>query len=144
MKTYVSHLLIISLLSVSACGGRTPTPVMSAQYGDKQKSCDVLEHEIANVESEMQRILPKTDKTNKNVLLCVTGWFFIVPWFFMDFKNAEQTEYEALRQRYSNLTSLAVSKECDVSKVNYPSVEEIKRQVESQSKQQTPSQSNRK
>lgn len=128
-------LLVISLLSLSACGGRTPNPVMAAQYGDHKKSCKALEFEMANVQSEIQRLLPSTDKTGKNVALGVTGYFLIVPLFFMDFKNAEKVEYEAYRQRYNHLATLAMSKDCDVEPVHLPSVEEMKQQYEEQKKQ---------
>src|SRR5690606_20679539 len=83
------------LITISACGGRTPNPVMVAQYGDYQKSCKALEFEMTTIQGEIQRLLPKSDKTGQNVALGVAGWFLLVPWFFMDFKNAEQTEYEA-------------------------------------------------
>jgi len=69
---------------------------------------------MINIQGEIQRLLPKTEKTGKNVALGVAGWFLLVPWFFMDFKNAEATEYEAYRQRYNHLSTLAVSKNCQV------------------------------
>ena len=118
------------MLTVTACGGRTANPVMVAQYGDQNKSCKALEFEMMNVQGEIQRLLPKTDKTGKNVALGVAGWFLLVPWFFMDFKNAEQTEYEAYRQRYNHLASLAMSKDCGVEPEHYPSVQEMKEQYE--------------
>jgi len=33
----------------------------------------------------------------------IAGVFFLVPWFFMDFKNAEAQEHEAYRKRYNHL-----------------------------------------
>jgi hypothetical protein len=107
---------------------------MAVQYGDNQKSCKALEFEIANAESEMQRLLPRSDKSGKNVALGVAGWFLLVPWFFMDFKNAEQTEYEAYRQRYNSLASIAMSKGCDVNPGQYPSVEQMRQEYEKSNK----------
>jgi hypothetical protein len=78
----------------------------------------------------MQRLIPQKDKTGKNVALGVAGWFLLVPWFFMDFKNAEATEYEAYRQRYNHLASVAISKKCKVQIEQYPSVEEMKADYE--------------
>lgn len=127
---------VIATLSVcvllAACGGRTPNPVMVAQYGDQQKSCQALEFEMTNIQGEIQRLLPNTDKTGKNVALGVAGWFLLVPWFFMDFKNAEQTEYEAYRQRYNHLAVIAMDKKCGVETVDLPSVAEMKAQYEAQ------------
>lgn len=132
MRKYISALAMISVLSLTACGGRTPAPVMVAQYGDQNKNCKALEYEIMNIQSEIQRLLPKTDKTGKNVALGVAGWFFLVPLFFMDFKNAEAVEYEAYRQRYQHLNAIAMSKNCGVETIHLPSVQEMKDEYESQ------------
>lgn len=126
LKKPVCSLMIVGML-LTACGGRTAHPVMAVQYGDDQKSCEALEFEMANAQAEIARLLPKTDKTGKNVALGVAGWFLIVPWFFMDFKEAEAIEYQAYRQRYNHLASLAMSKDCGVEPEKYPSLEEIKK-----------------
>ena len=118
MKKIICSMTAICLLS--ACGGRTANPVMSTQYGDANKNCKALEYDISSTEQEMNRIVGSTDKTGQNVALGVAGAFLLVPWFFMDFKNAEATEYQALRQRYSNLTSLAMDKGCDIRVKQYP------------------------
>lgn len=133
MKNIVTVLLLGSMLFVTACGGRNASPVMVAQYGDEQKSCEALRFEMSNAQAEIQRLLPKSDKTGKNVALGVAGWFLLVPWFFMDFKNAEATEYEAYRQRYNHLASIAMSKKCKVEYVNLPSVDQMRSEYEQQS-----------
>lgn len=136
MNKFISILLVGALLTVSACGGRTPAPVMVAQFGDEQKSCEALRFEMSNAQGEIQRLLPKTNKTGQNVALGVAGWFLLVPWFFMDFKNAEATEYEAYRQRYNHLASIAMSKKCKVNVVELPSVQQMKQEYEQQQQQQ--------
>ncbi len=127
--------LIITTVFISGCAGRTPTPVMTTQFGDQDKSCPTLQYEMQNTQGEMQRLLPKTDKTGKNVALGVAGAFLLIPWFFMDFTEAEQTEYEAYRQRYSNLAALALNKNCGLKIEQYPSVSDMKRQSDSQQNQ---------
>lgn len=82
----------------------------------------------------MTKLLPKRSKTGQNAALGVAGAFFIVPLFFMDFKNAEATEYEAYRQRYNNLATIAESKKCGIQKKDFPSVHEVKKEYESQKK----------
>jgi len=74
------------------CAGRAANPVMIQQYGDDKKSCQALEREMAFIKGEIQRLTPQTEKTGKNVALGVTGFFFIVPLFFMDLSKAEQIE----------------------------------------------------
>jgi hypothetical protein len=130
MRKFVNLVMCVSIVGLTACGGRTPAPVMVAQYGDQQKSCKALEFEMNNIQGEIQRLLPKTDKTGKNVALGVAGWFFLVPLFFMDFKNAEAVEYEAYRQRYNHLASLAMSKDCGAEIITLPSVQEMKEEYE--------------
>lgn len=98
---------------LSACAGRAPNPVMVQQYGDNAKSCQALEMDMAFIESEVGRLIPDTEKTGKNVALGVTGAFFLVPLFFMDFSQAEQIEVNAYRQRYNYLAILAMEKGCE-------------------------------
>lgn len=106
------YLSIAILLFCTACGGRAANPVMVTQYGDDRKSCKAIEYELKSIEGEIQRLVPQTNKTGKNVALGVTGFFFIVPLFFMDLSHAEQEELNALRNRYNYLTSIAIDKNC--------------------------------
>ncbi len=67
---------------------------------------------IKNTELEIQRLIPDTDKTGKNVALGVAGLLIWPIWFAMDFSDAEKIEVNALRQRYNHLVVLATEKEC--------------------------------
>lgn len=96
------------------CAGRAANPVMIQQYGDDKKTCQALEREMAFIQGEIQRLIPKTEKTGKNVALGVTGFFFIVPLFFMDLSQAEQIEVDAYRQRYNHLLIIATDKQCGI------------------------------
>ena len=104
--------VLISSLALQGCAGRTPNPVSAQQYGDERKSCAALQKEMAFVEDEIGRLLPKSDKTGQNVALGVAGAFFLVPWFFMDFSKAEQVEIDAFRRRYNQLALLASENKC--------------------------------
>ena len=112
MKKVVSSILIVFILA--SCAGRTPNPVMSSQLGDRGISCESLENEIASNQQEINRIAPNADKSGQNIALGITGLFLLVPWFFMDFSHADETELNALRQRNVNLTSLAGDKHCSL------------------------------
>jgi hypothetical protein len=114
-----SAILAVGLM-LTGCGGRAANPVLIQQYGDDRKSCESLEVEISQIEGEIQRLMPKTEKTGKNVALGVTGVFFIVPLFFMDLSQAEQIEVEAYRQRYNHLVIMATEKECSKREVISP------------------------
>lgn len=107
---------IVSLIGATtllvACAGRPANPVMVDQVGDKQKSCESLEIEMKGIQAEIQRLIPESDKTGKNVGLGVAGAFLIVPLFFMDLTESEKIEINAYRQRYNRLEILASEKNC--------------------------------
>ena len=102
------------------CAGRAANPVMVHQYGDQKKSCQALEREMAFIQGEIQRLVPQTEKTGKNVALGVTGFFFLVPLFFMDLSKAEQIEVDAYRQRYNHLLIIAEDKQCGLDSSEIP------------------------
>ncbi len=93
---------------------------MVHQYGDERKSCRALEREISFTESEITLLIPETEKTGKNIVLGVTGFFLLVPLFFMDLSKAEQMEVNALRQRYNHLVILSDEKGCGFEKEPIP------------------------
>lgn len=76
--------------------------------------CQALEREMMFIQSEIQRLVPQTEKTGANVALGVTGFFFLVPLFFMDLSKAEQMEVDAYRQRYNHLSIIAGDKQCGI------------------------------
>ena len=97
---------------LTACAGRPPNPVMVDQVGDAKRNCASIETEMRFVEKEISRLIPETDKTNKNVALGIAGAIFIVPLFFMDLSESEKIEVNAMRQRYNRLNILATDKQC--------------------------------
>ena len=112
MRKLVHSVTILSLL-FSGCAGRTANPIPAYLPGDENRSCTALQAEMAQLQADMNRILPHTDKLGYNAVCATTGVFFIVPFFFMDFKNADRIEWEALRTRYNRLLIYAAEKNCD-------------------------------
>jgi len=101
-----------------AAGGRAANPVMITQFGDQKKGCEALQLEMSQLQESIHKLVPKTEKTGKNVALGVTGFFLIVPLFFMDLSQAEQVEVDAYRQRYNHLAVIATDKGCgDVEQI---------------------------
>ena len=111
-KSYRITSLIMALVFLVSCAGRAANPIMPQQYGDDKKSCKALEMGMMQAQQEIQLLVPKTAKTGKNVGLGIAGAFLIIPWFFMDFSQAEQVEVNALRQRYNHLAIIATDKNC--------------------------------
>jgi len=88
-------------------------PIPAYLPGDENRSCQALQAEIAQLQADMQRILPETNKLGYNAVCVATGIFFIFPLFFMDLKNADKTEWEAMRTRHNRLLIYAAEKNCD-------------------------------
>ncbi len=109
--------LLIMAVFFAGCAGRTANPVAVYLPGDENRSCTALKAEAAQLQVDMQRLLPKTDKGLTNALWAAGGVFFIVPFFFMDFKDAEKIEFDALRQRHTRLLVYAAERGCDFGEV---------------------------
>ena len=129
----------IFFLLVTGCAGRAANPVMVSQVGDEERSCAALEKELAFIEGEIQRLIPESEKTGKNVALGVVGIFLIVPWFFMDLSQAEQVEINAFRQRYNHLVILADEKGCGLQKEEIPDPKETAKKAKEEKKKETES-----
>lgn len=113
MKRVVCTLLSAAIL-LAGCAGRAANPIQIYVPGDENLSCESIQGEMMQIQQEI--VEKKEKKSNiaaTNVVLGITGFFVIVPWFFMNFKDAEGTEIEALQQRYTRLSTLATTKGCD-------------------------------
>lgn len=111
LSTALPTLLVPAIL-ISACAGRPANPIPVAQIGDESRSCEALIAEMSQIDANIAAKLPETQKTGTNVALGVAGAFLIVPWFFMDFTESEKIEVEAMRNRYTHLTTIAADKHC--------------------------------
>jgi len=107
----------IGMICVSAllagCAGRAANPVTINQMGDENKSCQVIKSEIKTIENNIQRLIPESNKTGKNVALGITGLIVWPAWLFMDLSNAEKEEINAYRARHDRLITLAQTKNCN-------------------------------
>jgi len=108
----ITAIFMCGVLALAGCGGKAPNPVSQYQPGDEDRSCMGLKSEIAENEAEIARLSPGEDATGKNVALGVAGAFVIVPWFFMDFKDGEGVEIQALKRRNQWLREVAHEKDC--------------------------------
>jgi hypothetical protein len=64
------------------------------------------------LDEEGRALARKSDKTGKNAALAVAGQILLVPYFFMDLKEGEKEELNAVRARYMHLTKLYEKKAC--------------------------------
>ena len=112
MKRIVCVLLIFSI-TICSCAGTDPNPIAVYMPGDENKSCSSLRAEIANIDKQVIRKQAQKSKQEvDNILWFCAGWFLIVPWFFMDLKENEKPEINALQQRKDALLVIAADKDC--------------------------------
>ncbi len=112
MKRSVCVLLICSIL-LASCAGQTANPIAVYIPGDENKSCNALRAEIANIDKQIKiKESKKSEKDWSNTAWFLGGFLLIVPWFFMDLKDAEETEIDALLQRKDALLVITADKNC--------------------------------
>jgi hypothetical protein len=104
--------LFASVLLLSACAGKTPNPVPQHQPGDEMLSCSQIKQELMDNQTKIMNLIPKENKTGKNVALGAAGAFLLVPLFFMDFSDAERIEVQAYQLRDNWLRTLSNKKKC--------------------------------
>ncbi len=129
-------ILLMPALVFAGCGGRVANPIQVYRPGDNNRGCESLKIEMAQLQADMQQILPKTDKSGTNILCGVAGVFLIVPWFFMDFKGADKIEFDAMRNRHNALLAIYVDNNCDMAEgmKPIPSDKEMKEMLKAEKK----------
>ncbi len=112
MRLHHSNVLVLILLLLMGCAGKTAQPIRVIEVTDSDLACGNILKQIYNLE-EMGAILSgKTDKQVKNAALAAAGYITIVPYFFMDLKEGEAVELNAVRARHMHLTKLYQKKNC--------------------------------
>ncbi len=119
-------LFLVATIFLASCAGRTPNPVSMYSPGDDALSCEGLRIQMGYCQERVATLLPKSDKTGSNVALGIAGAFLLVPFFFMDFSEADKIEMEAWRARNNYLTSLFVDKGCG-KRIMMPSVKQMRK-----------------
>ena len=120
MKEVISVILAVCFfvpsVVASGCAGRDPNPVAMSLPDDRNLSCEALLMQKEEALDEMKVLEPKCNKFATNTI-----WFIVLP-FLMDVKDAEKTEYNALKRRADYLTALMVDKGCVDTGPEVPSV----------------------
>jgi len=121
-------LMLAYCIFFAGCAGREANPIPVYLPGDENRTCPGLKAEFSQLQVDTARILPKTDKGLTNALWAVGGVAVIVPFFFMDLKDAEKIEFEAMRKRHNRLLVYAAEKGCDMSGVRDERIPDLKEQ----------------
>ena len=105
--------IVVVLFIAQGCAGRSAHPVTVAQSGDAKKTCKALRKETNQILRRIHKMVPYIKKKDKKkVLKMVTGALIVIPWFFVDMKDAEKVEANALRERYNYLSTLVGERNC--------------------------------
>jgi hypothetical protein len=117
----------------AGCAGREPKPILVSRPGDEKLGCPELKAEVVQLQKNMAALLPKINKFGTNALWATAGVYLIFPFFFMDLKDAEKKEFEAMRLRHNRLAGFLKAKNCDVNDIRaepIPDPEQEKKTVE--------------
>jgi predicted nucleic acid-binding Zn ribbon protein len=137
MRKLISSTLAFAIF-FAGCAGREANPMPVYLPGDENRSCTALKSEVAQLQADMERLLPKTNKGLTNALWGAAGVFTLgIGFFFMDLKDAEKIEFDAMRQRHNRLLVYAAEKGCDMAGVRAERIPSLKEQKEAVTKTET-------
>ena len=94
MKNFVTLFAIVSLLFLSACGGRKAAPVQTVKSNDVNLSCQQIELELISNNDQIKRLLQEHGKTvGNNVGIGALSLLLFPPMLLaMDLKGAAKQE----------------------------------------------------
>lgn len=113
----MKRIICLMLVFVVGCAGANSKPVAIHQQSDEYKNCASLKMEIESIDMKIAiRKDIKKAKGISNLIKLASSYSLIVPWLFVDLKNAEQIEIEALQQRRKVVLILIAEKNCNQNK----------------------------
>ena len=110
-------IFLIGCFFLFACGGafRVAQPVDAYEYGDQDKSCDVLKKDIEICKKQYdQLVADRNEKIAANAILGVTGALLFFPLLFIiDASDVDVIEINAQQKRYASLAKICQNKNCN-------------------------------
>lgn len=111
MKKVLCAICLMLVLLTSGCSGTNPNPIAKHQSGDKYLNYWGLKFEIQSIDKQIDvRREVKKAKVFSN-LMRLTDIYLIYPALFIDLRDAEQIEIEALQARKQILVLILKTKE---------------------------------
>lgn len=105
--------IMISAVSLSACGGRLEKNISITTVHDGAMSCADIQREFyANNRQINDTIIERSKARGKNAALAAASIVFLPTLFFIDPKSSESNEISALKNRNTVLSDLAHMKRC--------------------------------
>lgn len=114
MKKILIIFLCLSFL-LTGCMGTIPKPIDVYQYGDEQKSCNMISDEIKNIDIKIEeRHKHRSSKITGNVFIGIVGCLLLWPaLFLMDTKSDELKEIDSLSKRKDTLKKIYIDNGCE-------------------------------
>lgn len=116
MAKRVSLLICAALvISLSACGGRTPRPVAVSQSYDVDMNCTQIANEIEGNNKKITQLSVEREKlTGRNVAVATAGVLLmgVGALFLIDDGEAQETEIASYSARNRHLADLGAEKGC--------------------------------
>jgi hypothetical protein len=114
MYNQLKYISLFILISLTACAGRSATPVSSYKYGDERLSCADLRYEISRSETNVKKLVSEKNSAHEgNVALGVVGGLLFWPALFaLDTSDAEKIEMQAEKERIESLQRIMAQKSC--------------------------------
>jgi hypothetical protein len=103
-----SPAILLGLLLLGACAGRTAQPVAVMNTYDNDLSCEQIQAEIQSNEAKARQLVDE-DNSDRNANIAIGAVGFLLFWpalFALDLSDAERVEIDALHQRNTHLSSL--------------------------------------
>ena len=97
---------------LTGCAGKVADPIKVTQITDKDLTCSQILSQLDALDSVGRELERKSEKLPKNAALATAGSLLVVPYLFMDLKNGEKVELNAVRARHMHLTRLYQKKSC--------------------------------
>lgn len=118
----MTRTILISLIALSACGGRSAVEVPITQATDYQLSCDQIVAEQQQIASKVNTLRAEDDSAhNSNIAIGVVGALIFWPALFaLDTGEAEEQEIKAYKARSEHLNTVAAQRGCFGTSVAQP------------------------
>jgi hypothetical protein len=112
MRKFIQAITVISLLFVTACGGREARPVNAVTAADAGMSCQQIELELTSNGNQIKTLIQEHgDNVGQNVGIGALSVLLFPPALFaLDLKGAAKEEANALIARNRHLVNVAKSK----------------------------------
>jgi hypothetical protein len=112
MMKFFTITSVISVLLLTACGGRTAHPIKTLWPDDGTMTCEDISSEQARNNGEIAQLAAEKGRKIKRNIDHACTFFCIFPLFMIDLTDTQDIEIDAYEARNKRLEDLALLKKC--------------------------------